>query len=95
MDIAALAALLAKAGGSIAGTILALVFLPPKSLAEFVTRSVFSLLSGFIFADVVREYFKWIESWQMLLAAGAVTAMLSWFIMGSIVRVIGAWKPKE
>lgn len=87
--------LLLKLVGAFAGAVLALVFQPPKNRAEFVTRAVFSVLSGFLFGDIVRDYFKWPEDWQMLLAAGAVTAALSWFCMGAVVRVIGTWKPPK
>jgi hypothetical protein len=84
-----------KALGSVSGAVLALVFQPPKNRAEFVTRAAFSVISGLIFGDIAREYFKWADTWQMVLAASAATAMLSWFIMGAVVRLIGAWKPKE
>ncbi len=84
-----------KVAGSIAGSVLALIFQVPKNRAEFVTRAVFSLLCGILFSDVTRDYFKWAETWQMIIAAGAVTAMLSWFCMGAVVRLIGAWRPPK
>lgn len=95
MDLAAVLALIAKAGGAFLGTVLALVFLVPKTRAEFWTRSTFSLISGTIFADTVRDRLAWPETIDRLIASGAGTAALSWFLMGMIVRVIGAWKPKE
>lgn len=87
--------LLLKLVGSVGGAVLALIFQAPKNRAEFVTRAGFSVLAGFLFADVVRAYVKWDDTWQMLLAASAMTAALSWFIMGTIVRVIGAWRPPK
>lgn len=95
MDFAAVLALIAKAGGSFAGAALALIFLPPKSIAEFWTRASFSIISGVIFADTVRDKLAWPETIDRLIAAGAGTSALSWFCMGMIVRVIGAWKPKD
>lgn len=86
--------LLLKLAGALGGAILALVFQPPKRLSEFVTRSVFSILSGLLFADAVHEYLKWGATWQMDLAAAALTSMLSWFVMGAVVRVVGKWTGK-
>lgn len=95
MDSALVATILIKGGAALAGAILALVFQAPKTRAEFVTRAVFSILSGLLFGDVVREYFKWAETWQMVVAAGALTSMLSWFIMGAVTRIISKWTPPK
>ncbi len=95
MDGVFATAILIKGGAAFAGAVLALTFQPPKTRAEFVTRVVFSILSGLLFGDVVREYFKWAETWQMVTAAGALTAMLSWFIMGAVTRIIGKWNPPK
>jgi hypothetical protein len=90
--------LILKAIGSFTGAVLALVFQPPKTIAEFVTRSVFSTLVGFLGGDAAREnYLHWTDTWQMWLASAALTAMLSWFIMGAVTRIIAKlkWAPKE
>ena len=87
--------LILKLLGSVAGAVLALTFQPPKNRAEFVTRTVFSILSGFLFGDVTRGYFQWPATWQMYLASSAFTAALSWAIMGAVVRIIGTWRPKD
>ncbi len=80
--------------GSFLGAILALVFQPPKTLPEFATRSVFSLISGAVFGEPVREWLKWSDRPTMVIAAAAITALASWWAWGTAVRVIGAWKPK-
>lgn len=87
-------ALLAKLVGALIGAFLALVFQPPKTRAEFVTRSVFSVFAGFVFSTPVREYLKWIPTLEMELASSALTALLAWYIMGAVVRIVGGWKPK-
>lgn len=87
-------AIVLKAVGSVAGGVLALVFQPPKNRAELTTRSVFSILSGMLFSDAVKDYLHWPDTWQMFLASAALTAMLSWFVMGAITRIIGKWNPK-
>ncbi len=74
------------------GAVLALTFQPPKTRAEFVTRGVFSILSGMLFSGPVREYLKWPITIETDIAAGALTALLSWWIMGAVVRLIDAWK---
>lgn len=80
--------------GSVSGSVLALVWLPPKTRSEFVRRAVLSLVCGFIFGDVLRIQLHWPDTWQMDLAASAASAMLAWFVMGAVVRVIGSWKQK-
>lgn len=92
MDGDFLVALILKLIGSIAGAILSLVFLPPKNRAEFTTRAVFSVLSGILFGDALRDYMHWLDTPRMNIAAAALLAMLSWFIMGTLIRLIGAWK---
>ena len=82
-----------KAIGTVGGSILALSFQPPKDRAEWIYRSVFSLLSGALFADATHDYLKWPQTWQMDIASAAATAMLSWFLMGAVVRFINVWKP--
>ncbi len=84
-----------KALGSAGGSILALVFQPPTTTRDFVIRSVFSFLSGLLFADPVRqEYLKWADTWQMLLASAGLVSLVSWWVFGAATRIIGAWKPK-
>ena len=91
----ALLVALVKIGGPFLGAVLALIFQPPKTRSEFVTRSAFSIISGLLFSEPAREYLKWADTWQMGLAAGALCAALSWWLMAAIVRIIGAWKPKD
>jgi len=80
--------------GSVTGAILSLVFLLPKSLPELLTRVVFALISGTVFADPARGYLKWDDTWQMQIASASAVAALGWFIMGAIVKAISMWKPK-
>lgn len=89
-------AVLIRAVGAVIGAGLALVFLPPKNRAEFVTRGAFSIIVGIIGAYPVRVYYlHWEETWELRMAAAVLVAMLSWFVMGAVVRIIGMWKPKE
>lgn len=88
-------ALMLKALGAASGAVLALVFQPPKVLSQLVTRGVFSLLSGMLFSDAARDQLKWADTWQMNLSAATLASMLSWFVMGAVVRVIGKWMPTK
>lgn len=85
-----LVATILKVCGSLAGAVLSLIFLPPKTLAEFVTRCGFSVIAGILFSEPVREYLRWAPTLQMELASSALTAMLSWFVMGAVTRLITA-----
>jgi hypothetical protein len=84
-----------KAIGAIAGAVLALVFQPPKTVSDFVTRSVFSTLAGVLFSEPVRAQLGWADTLQMALAASSLTALASWWIWGAAVRIIGRWQPPK
>lgn len=93
MDAMTIAAAI-KALGATAGAFLALIFQPPKSVRDFVLRSIFSTLSGFLFADPVRsQYLKWPDEWQMWLASAALVALGSWWVFGAAIRIVKKWTP--
>ena len=84
-----------RTAGAVCGAVLALVFQPPVDMKELRRRSFFSTGSGFLFGDLIRtEYLHWPGTWEMWLAASAITAMASWWVFGTILKVISAWKPK-
>lgn len=82
-----------KAAGAVAGTILALVFIPPRTLWGFFRRATASLICGPIFAPIVKSYLAWPAEWEYILASAALAAFISWFVLGVIVsaakRIIG------
>lgn len=83
-----------KMGGSVIGAALALIYLQPKTVAEFTTRSAFSVIAGYLFSDPLRDWMKWPAIINYELASATLAAMLSWFVMGAVVRIIEAWRPK-
>lgn len=95
MDDAFLLALSLKFAGAFAGAVLSVIFLPPKTRGEFIRRFSLSLIAGLLFGDAVHDYFKWGDTWRMDIAAAAVTSMLSWFVIGAALRIIGSWKPTK
>ncbi len=90
-----LTAAVIKGLGAVSGSVLALIFQPPKTTNDFKVRAAFSVVSGMIFADPIRQqYLHWPETWQMWLASTALVSLASWWVMGAAIRVLGAWKPK-
>lgn len=84
-----------KALGAAGGSFLALVFQPPTTMRDFLIRTGFSFLSGVLFGDPMRtQYLHWPEDWRMWLAASALVSLVSWWVFGAAVRIIGSWKPK-
>ncbi len=77
--------------GAVSGTVLALVFLPPKTLAGFFRRSVASLICGPIFAPIAHGYLMWSSDWEHWLASAALTSFVSWWCMGLVVTVAKKW----
>lgn len=87
-------AILLRVISSLAGAVLGLIFLAPKTVAEFWTRLVFSTLAGLLFGGGLREWLKWPDHLEMVVGSSALVALLSWFVMGAVVRIIKVWKPK-
>lgn len=76
-----------KVAGAFAGTILALVFLPPQTLSGFFRRSTASMICGPIFAPVLHSYLLWPSAWEHWLASAALTSFISWWCMGAVVAL--------
>jgi hypothetical protein len=76
---------IAKLLGGFAGATMALVFLPPKTLAGFFRRSVASLIAGPVFAPITHAQMGWPDTWENHLAAAALTAFVSWWVLGVVV----------
>lgn len=80
-----------KFAGAFSGTILALVFIPPRTIAGLIRRSVASLICGPIFSPVAHSYLAWPNAWEHWLAAAALTSFTSWWLLGVIVTVARKW----
>lgn len=87
-------AILIRLIGSFVGAFLALIWQPPKTLNEFWTRGIFSVISGALWGDRLREWAHWPKEIEPSIAAAALTALLSWWAMAMAVRIIGSWKQK-
>lgn len=85
-----------KALGALGGTIVALVFQPPKSVNEFYGRSAVSIVSGLLFGDALREnWLKWPDTFGSNLAAFGVVSLTSWWVLAMAVRISKKYTPKE
>lgn len=86
----------AKAVGALAGAILALVFIPPRTWAGFFQRSAAALIFGFVFGPIARSWGGFDATSEGIAAAAAGSAFASWWIMGAVKRAAEIWQgPKR
>lgn len=76
--------LIERALGVISGSVLALVFIIPKTKMEAVQRALVSLVAGAIFTTPLREYLDWLETTENIIAAGCLASFSSWWAMSAI-----------
>lgn len=89
------AAVVAKLIGATAGAIVALVFILPKTIYEFIQRLATSLVSGVIFAPFVRAKLGIPPDFEGRIAGAFIAAFCAWWAMGAVHRIIGAWKGND
>ena len=93
MSIEVGSALIAKIIGSAAGAILALVFVPPKTMRGFLRRGAAALISGPIFAPYVQSWAGFTADIDGMISAACLAAFASWWLMGALKRAVDLWKP--
>ena len=76
----------AKIAGTFSGTILALVFIPPRTRAGFVRRGLAAFVFGGAFGHLPAHYLNWSLDSDYLLSSYTGTAFASWWLMGAIKR---------
>lgn len=86
---------IAKVAGALVGTVLALVFLPPNGISQFIRRTLVSLLCGFLFGFWVRSYLGWGEATEHVLAGSAIAAIVAWPVMALVSAMIRARHPRD
>ncbi len=91
----ALTVLVAKTIGSVCGTVLALIFSPPKSRREFKRRASFSVIAGVIMSPAVRIFIDLPLDTETLIATAAGTAFISWSAAGVFTRIVKAYGDNE
>lgn len=83
-----LAALILKLLGAAAGSALALVFVPPRSMRGFFRRVTASLVGGIIFGGFARSMAGFSDDWEGLVAGACLAAFCAWWTMALIVRML-------
>lgn len=86
----------AKIIGILAGSILALVFLPPKTIKGFMQRLASAIIFGAVAGAPLRiHYLGWDEDFDSIIGAFALASFCSWWAMGTIKGVSEKIFPKK
>lgn len=81
-------AIIAKAAGAIVGSIVALIFQPPKTWRGFWQRIAVSLPVGFIFSWVPPLMVPFPEGAEGLIASASLMSFCAWWIIGKLKGMI-------
>lgn len=73
----------AKIAGTLSGTIVALVFIPPKTLFGFARRAAASIIVGPIAGPVFMAWMEWPSTFDNIVAATAICSFASWWLLGA------------
>lgn len=85
----------AKVVGVISGSILGLVFIPPRSIPGFIRRALAALVFGGVFGGPALHVLEWEATTDNIVASYCIAAFSSWWIMGSIKRIAESFGSKE
>lgn len=79
---------IARLGGAVCGSAMALVYGPPASLQGFIRRGMAGLIGGSVFAPYIRERLGFTADWEGMLMAATLGAFASWHVMGAIIAAV-------
>lgn len=85
----------AKIIGVLGGAFLALVFVPPRTIAGFLRRLFSAIVFGWLFGGPVRDYLGWAGSDENIAAAFAMAAFFSWWGMGVSTKIAEKFVEKK
>ena len=77
-----------KALSGLVGTILSFALMWPKTWQDTSSRIVVSPISGFFFADSVREMLNLADTVANMWAGGTLAGLFSWVLFGAAWRLI-------
>lgn len=72
--------------GAAIGSIVALIYVPPRTKREFFQRLIVSVLTGGTVAPGVAAYMAWPALPEYYTASAAIASCLSWWVVGMVVR---------
>lgn len=85
----------AKLVGALAGALLSILFIEPKSSKEGWRRFVGSLIAGPIISTLVLHQTQWPPTWEFVLLSALIAAFLSYPVLKTGYRVAQAWVEKK
>lgn len=84
---------LVKLFGGIAGSIISLSVLIPKTRRETCARAATGILSSVLLTTPLSDAVGWGDQGvEYLLAASGLTAFCAWFLFGIVARTANRWK---
>lgn len=82
-------AIIAKIVGAISGSVLALIYMPPKTARDAAIRIIFSFGCGFLFWMYAAEKVGFNQyTFEGISASVAITALLSWPVAGAVFKIL-------
>lgn len=87
--------ILLKVIGAFAGTIVNILFMPPKTKKEGIRRLIVSLIMGAVASDTLKEKLSLSDTWQSDVFAVFLASALGWWAVGTAIRVVRGWKSSD
>lgn len=87
--------LILKACGSVIGTALALVFVPPATRSDFWRRLGLSFLAGVVFSFVPHIWLGFPSDIEGTVAAACLMAFGAWGLAGAVQRIAETFSIKK
>lgn len=78
----------AKMFGAFSGSVIALIFILPKTRTEFVRRVSASLIVGPIASPVVLNWLEWPANFDNFVASAAIASFASWWLLGAVLAAL-------
>ncbi len=91
----AVAALAGKLLWPLAGSILALLVIPPKTRTEAARRGLVAFIGGHIGGPPLHEWLEISSGAENSGFALALAAFISWWVLGALPKVVGRIKSKD
>jgi hypothetical protein len=94
MSVEIATGLIVKLLGALGGAVLAVVFVPPRTIKGFVRRITAALIAGPMFGPYAQAWAGFSDTWEGMAGAACLVAFASWWLMGAIKRALDVWQVK-